>query len=62
MRVAHDSQRAQAPSKHDFDGLALLWLQLAGAHGRASSVRVLAPVRVPGLPTSSCRTLSALPK
>ncbi len=66
MRVVRDSQRARAPSKHDFDGLALLWLQLAGAlcvHGRASSVRVLAQVLVPGLPTSSsCRTLSALPK
>ena len=48
------ARQARAPSKLDFDGLALLWLQLAGAlcARPASTVRVLAPLRVPSLQTT----------
>ena len=55
MSVGSDVKFARAPSRLDFDGLALLWLQLAGTlcAQPASTVRVLAPLRVPSLPESS---------
>ncbi len=54
MSVDRDGGQARAPSKHDFDGLALSWLRRAGAlcAQPASTVRVLAPLRVPSLPKS----------